>query len=1113
MKASLGLMMEKTGSKEDTGQKIDTPQGTAETDLKSKLIEDVAEGKKMAVTDKSQISTQVVGDERKSDTDAKRKPTKSKGIIIGKDKLTFTTVEDKMFEVAPLKETEFEQRPKQAKKMLKNEKTGGALEKSEESSPQIGEKTQTSGEGIQAITVAVQDKYESVQPLEIAERNQITQAYKIEEETQEKGTDETKPYIADDQKKIRKSVQLEEMKNKETEEMFLDVDKITLEAQDLDITTVRSEEIRPTMTELTATIITVRNEYGSVIPFTETKDEEHLRKDQETEHKMVECLSQQILESEKGKEWFVETSAQQSILTDTKVTETKDEKKFDKAEKAKERRPQLPKMAENQSRTVIVKHEYGTITPMEASELLERKVTTIMGGASESSQDSYQQYFKPDERFEDATAQTTEIGEMSGEVKEDAKVAQANGGTVRSSVDKFLVKKEKADLMEENIPKEQIERKALIASQPEVTHKSSLIEQEALVHALVTEQILDVPSSDVKTRQKIVKKTTEAKDVETREIQSTDKKLLQSRTVTVENEYGSVSPLDLPYEEVERKVYLALVTDVKAKSSQETLQQGTEKVEERKADAVPVQFNVEKEKKAEQDIIKSKITPEMSLLEQESTLGTEKSHKERPSKEETNKTTKVQSKISKSATAELKTVTVHDEYGSVTPLDTEFEIAERKVLTQASQRVQQEDVNLETKPKIEDILETKEEKKTQEKIKKKDLDQVLDIEDEDVETSEKSEANSVKAIQSQTVILRDNYGSVAPLESTYEQVERIIYEMDVPTQRSQPVQQNVKVEAKRKIMEQGEPIEDFSVMKHDRKEQEKNKESVDQVSAIATEDVKSSQKLEAKVKTIQSQTVKIHDDYVSVAPLESAFERFERKVTLAPDMDDAAQKSQRVQLEEPKLDTQQTLKKQDVITDVSSAEHEKEQQEKIKQDKVTVTGDVEMTQIKKSKTTKLKSCQAQIVTLHDEYGSVASLDSTYEQVERKVSLFPETDEMDATQKIQTMKREEEKSDAQQIKIKQGKQLEDISATKQEKVEQGLAKTESVDQTAALATEDVKTSQKFEAKEKVKTVQSQITTLHDKYVSVAPLESTFERIERKVTVAPEMECCRTKIPDS
>ncbi|XP_035532132.1 titin-like isoform X2 [Morone saxatilis] len=258
---------------------------------------------------------------------------------------------------------------------------------------------------------------------------------------------------------------------------------------------------------------------------------------------------------------------------------------------------------EVQSMTVVVKDEYGSVTPFEVAETkqeqIERKfsVAPVMEVASERSLivkdgdiklDTLQRYITPDELVKDIASRKENVYKLddislnTNESLKDIRVEQ-----VKSKVDRVQNETEKVTPIGQKLPErqEQIQRKASVASKSEVTNQHSLVDaSEKLTVMDKTTTVL--PAEEMKTRQKqtetktVVTPVTEVIDTEMKDIQSKKSKEkghrldkgtkipleeVQSKTVAVKDEYGSVTPFEVTEtkrEQIKRKLSVAAVMEV-----------------------------------------------------------------------------------------------------------------------------------------------------------------------------------------------------------------------------------------------------------------------------------------------------------------------------------------------------------------------------------------------------------------------------------------------------------------------------------------------------------------------------------------------------------------------
>ncbi|KAK1902518.1 Zonadhesin [Dissostichus eleginoides] len=254
-------------------------------------------------------------------------------------------------------------------------------------------------------------------------------------------------------------------------------------------------------------------------------------------------------------------------------------------------------LKEVQSKTVVVKDEYGSVTPfvLEANqEQVENRfsLAPVMEVASERClivtegdvrSDTLQRYITPDELIKDIRSTKEDVyksDDVPTKSKESSKDITVH--PVFSKVDVVQDQTEKVSPIKEDLPdKQNIERKALTVSKPEEAYQRSLVEQEASEKRTVKDKITAVlPVEEIKTSQK----QTDITDAETENIKSKKSKSLkekalkldkrsseevQSKSVTVKDEYGSITPLEeTETKQAERIISVAPVMEVAAEKHQ-----------------------------------------------------------------------------------------------------------------------------------------------------------------------------------------------------------------------------------------------------------------------------------------------------------------------------------------------------------------------------------------------------------------------------------------------------------------------------------------------------------------------------------------------------------------
>ncbi|XP_071328805.1 titin-like [Trachinotus anak] len=255
-------------------------------------------------------------------------------------------------------------------------------------------------------------------------------------------------------------------------------------------------------------------------------------------------------------------------------------------------------LEEVQSKTVVIQHEYGCVTPFKVTETkqeqVEKKssVATVMELASERIQmvkdgdgksGTLKQYTTPDELVKDITSVKKDIYEMddvSSKTMESShkdiiiEQVKSKVHTAKDNTEKVMPIREK--LLERY---KQIERTASVTSKPEVKCQHSSEEQGATEKLTVEE----IKHSQKQTEKKTaVTPVTGLTDIEIKNIQSKETKFVkakgqrldkgtkmydevQSKTVAVKNEYGSITPFEVTetkHEQAERTISVAPVMEV-----------------------------------------------------------------------------------------------------------------------------------------------------------------------------------------------------------------------------------------------------------------------------------------------------------------------------------------------------------------------------------------------------------------------------------------------------------------------------------------------------------------------------------------------------------------------
>ena len=255
---------------------------------------------------------------------------------------------------------------------------------------------------------------------------------------------------------------------------------------------------------------------------------------------------------------------------------------------------------EIQSKTVLVKDEYGSVAPVEVTKQSEMKlsVAPVMEVASERylivkegevKSESLQRYVTPDELVKDIASRKETVCKSDGispksveslKDMKDVKIEQ----TI-AKVDRVQDKTEKVTLISETLPKrqEKNEGKASVTSKTEVTDQHSLAEapEKLTVMDKTTTVIL---AEEIKPRQKqtemkpVVPPLIDAQDIQSKKSKSLTEKgqkldkggrtslqEVQSKSVLIKDEFGVVTPFDnteTKQEQVERTFSFAPVMEV-----------------------------------------------------------------------------------------------------------------------------------------------------------------------------------------------------------------------------------------------------------------------------------------------------------------------------------------------------------------------------------------------------------------------------------------------------------------------------------------------------------------------------------------------------------------------
>ncbi|XP_068457580.1 golgin subfamily A member 6-like protein 22 [Clinocottus analis] len=282
-----------------------------------------------------------------------------------------------------------------------------------------------------------------------------------------------------------------------------------------------------------------------------------------------------------GKDELKTTDEFEQISQKKEETKTKKPLKFDKTSLEDIQKQESPKeksqrsgpitkssFEEVQSKTVVVQDDYGRVTAFEAIGTKQEQVgrtasvapvmkvvseRSLMVSEGDAETETLRRYTTPDEQI-----QVT--------------------GQIMPQLDLVPAQTDKVSATRENLPEryEQVKGKASVSSKREVT---SLMEQEAPERLSQLEKTTTVlQAEDMKTRQKPTgTKTpgTSVTDTEIKDIESMKSKPLkeesqrsdrvQSKTVTVRHEYGSVAPihvLEAKQEQVGRTASVAPVMEV-----------------------------------------------------------------------------------------------------------------------------------------------------------------------------------------------------------------------------------------------------------------------------------------------------------------------------------------------------------------------------------------------------------------------------------------------------------------------------------------------------------------------------------------------------------------------
>ncbi|XP_067458788.1 titin-like [Thunnus thynnus] len=313
--------------------------------------------------------------------------------------------------------------------------------------------------------------------------------------------------------------------------------------------------------------------------------------------------------SQVGRKERKETTKTEKRQKSDKTSEILDEDThFKKSLKEKEQRSgkdAKTTVIEIQSKTVTVKDEYGSVAPFEVNEAKQEKVerkfsvAPVMEVASEKSQilkdgdvisDTLQRFVIPDKLVKDIASRQEDIYEQRDvSLKRNEEKGEMLSETeniidqqIKSKIDLVKDKTEKVSHVKEKMPdrKKQRDRKTTFATEPEVTYRHTLVEQDTPENlTLMDKSTIILPVEHMKSRPKLTEtkaavspatevtdtaiKVTQSKKSESEEEQKLGKgakttvEEIQSKTVTVKDEYSSVAPFEATetkQEQVDRTV-------------------------------------------------------------------------------------------------------------------------------------------------------------------------------------------------------------------------------------------------------------------------------------------------------------------------------------------------------------------------------------------------------------------------------------------------------------------------------------------------------------------------------------------------------------------------------
>ncbi|XP_044221311.1 trichohyalin-like [Thunnus albacares] len=313
--------------------------------------------------------------------------------------------------------------------------------------------------------------------------------------------------------------------------------------------------------------------------------------------------------SQVGRKERKETTKTEKRQKSDKTSEILDEDThFKKSLKEKEQRSgkdAKTTVIEIQSKTVTVKDEYGSVAPFEVNEAKQEKVerkfsvAPVMEVASEKSQilkdgdvisDTLQRFVIPDKLVKDIASRQEDIYEqrdvsLKRNEEKDEMLSETENiidQQIKSKIDLVKDKTEKVSHVKEKMPdrKKQRDRKTTIATEPEVTYRHTLVEQDTPENlTLMDKSTIILPVEHMKSRPKLTEtkaavypatevtdtaiKVTQSKKSESEEEQKLGKgakttvEEIQSKTVTVKDEYSSVAPFEATetkQEQVDRTV-------------------------------------------------------------------------------------------------------------------------------------------------------------------------------------------------------------------------------------------------------------------------------------------------------------------------------------------------------------------------------------------------------------------------------------------------------------------------------------------------------------------------------------------------------------------------------